>query len=123
MRIGNTVSDTSKIVQYTSATYYSSGTRVWNTLGNGSLYATTGTIETFTISSWTADGDISPYAYKTNITIATTLSTNTIVELINDNAISFANYGFAIGSISSQTATIYAVEQPTSSTTLKIRIQ
>jgi len=41
-RIGNTVSDTSKIVQYTgSATLYSSGTRVWNTLGNGSLYAKT----------------------------------------------------------------------------------
>lgn len=41
MKIGATISDTSKIVQYTSANYYSSGTRVWNALGNGSLYATT----------------------------------------------------------------------------------
>lgn len=42
MKIGNTISDTSKIVQYTgSATLYSSGTRVWDTLGNGSLYAKT----------------------------------------------------------------------------------
>lgn len=39
MKIGATVSDTSKIVQYTSANYYSSGTRVWNAIGNGSLYA------------------------------------------------------------------------------------
>lgn len=40
MKIGNTISDTSKIVQYTgSATLYSSGTRVWDTIGNGGLYA------------------------------------------------------------------------------------
>ena len=46
-RIGNTVSDTSKIVQYTgSATLYSSGTRVWNTLGNGGLYATSADLST-----------------------------------------------------------------------------
>lgn len=38
-KIGNTVGDTSKIIQYTgSATLYSSGTRVWAS-GNAALYA------------------------------------------------------------------------------------
>ena len=39
-KIGSTVDSVTKIVQYQgSATLYSSGTRVWGTLGNGSLYA------------------------------------------------------------------------------------
>lgn len=64
MKIGNTVSDTSKIVQYTgSATLYSSGTRVWDTIGNGSLYALKSDIPTNYVSS--LDGNTGAITLKT----------------------------------------------------------
>ena len=81
-----------------------------------------GTVETFTISSWTADNTIAPYTYKANITIQSTLSAQSIVELINDDATLFATYGFAIGSIASQVATIYSIGEPSSSVSLSVRI-
>lgn len=83
------------------------------------------TIESFTIqsSSWTADNSIAPFTVKANITISKTLSANTIVELINDNAISFATYGFSIGAINGQVATIYALEAPSANVGLKIKVE
>lgn len=83
------------------------------------------TIESFTIqsSSWTTDNNIAPFTVKANITISQTLSANTIVELINDDAISFATYGFSIGAINGQVATIYALEAPTANVGLKIKVE
>lgn len=82
-------------------------------------------IESFTIqsSSWTTDSNIAPFTVKANITISKTLSANTIVELINDDAISFATYGFSIGAISGQVATIYALEAPSANVGLKIKVE
>lgn len=79
-------------------------------------------IETYTISSWTALSSSSPYTYQATVTATATIGNNTIVELINDQAVLFATYGFAIGSVSGQNITIYSIGQPSSSVTLKVSI-
>ena len=73
-------------------------------------------IETVTISSWSTDDNIGPYKFTGKGTIQTILKDSSIVELINDNPIVFAKYGFAIGSITGQEITFYAIEQPNSAT-------
>lgn len=81
-----------------------------------------GTTESYTIADtdWTDAAGVSPFTYSTTVTATHTIGVNTIVELINDQAVAFANYGFAIGSISGQSVTIYALDAPTTSVTLKI---
>lgn len=81
-----------------------------------------GTTETYATdySDWSAAGGVSPFTYSTTVTATHTIGANTIVELINDQAVQFAKYGFAIGSVSGQNVTIYALEQPVQSISLKI---
>ena len=81
-------------------------------------------IETATIqtTSWNTLSSQLPYQYSTNITLTTTLDTNSIVELINNQPVLFATYGFAIGSISGQVATIYSIGQPSESVTLTLGV-
>lgn len=81
-----------------------------------------GVVETFAITSWTADANISPYAYKATVTATATIGANTIVELLNNNAILFATYGFAIGDITNQVVTIYSIGEPESTISISIRI-
>lgn len=84
-----------------------------------------GTTETFTkaTSDWTALAASSPYTYSTTVTLATTLSASSEVELINDQLVAFANYGFGILSIAGQVATIASIGQPDSSITFKIKVR
>lgn len=84
-----------------------------------------GTTETFTkaTSDWTALAASSPYTYSTTVTLATTLSASSEVELINDQLVAFANYGFGILSITGQVATIASIGQPDSSITFKIKVR
>ena len=86
------------------------------------ILLTSGEIEPFVISSWTADNTIAPYTYKGTATLITTLAYDTIVELINNNPVLFATYGFAIGNITGQVVTIYSIGEPSSSVTLNVRI-
>ena len=81
-----------------------------------------GTDETYTIADtdWTALSASSPYTYSADVTATYTIGANTIVELLNDQAVNFATYGFAIGAVSSQTVTIYSIGAPSSSVTLKV---
>ena len=81
-------------------------------------------IETATIqsTSWNTLSSQLPYQYSTNITLTTTLDTNSIVELINNQPVLFATYGFAIGNISGQVATIYSIGQPSESVTLTLGV-
>lgn len=78
--------------------------------------------ETITIptSSWSALADSAPFDYSATVTITTTLGENSTVELINNNALLFANYGFSILSVSGQTATIASIGQPDDNVTLKV---
>ena len=81
-----------------------------------------GTTETYTIttSDWTALASSDPYTYSATVTATTTIGANTIVHLYNDQPVNFANYGFAVASVSGQVLTIYSIGAPSSSVTLKI---
>lgn len=81
-----------------------------------------GTTESYTItsSSWSALSSSDPYDYQATVTATATIGANTIAELINDQAVAFGTYGFAIGSIAGQSVTIYSIGAPSASTTLKI---
>lgn len=89
----------------------------------GLIDAITPAIETYTIADtdWTALASSSPYIYSADVTATHTTQNDTLVELLNTDAVAFANYGFAIGAVNGQTVTIYATAQPTASTTIKIR--
>lgn len=82
------------------------------------------TTETQTIesTSWSELSDSSPYTYSATVTATTTIGTDSIVELINNQAVLFATYGFAIGSISGQNITIYSIGQPSTSVTLTVGV-
>lgn len=78
--------------------------------------------ETYTIASsgWSSVSSSNPYTYSTTVTATHTIGADTIIELLNDQPVLFANYGFAIASASGQNLTIYALDAPTSSITLTI---
>lgn len=81
-----------------------------------------GESESYTIatSDWSSLSNSDPYTYQTTVTATHTIGNNTVAELLNDSAVTFATYGFAIGSISGQSVTIYSIGQPSASVTLKI---
>ena len=81
-----------------------------------------GVTESYTIADtdWSEAAGISPFTYSATVSATYTIGANTLAELINDQAVLFGNYGFAIGSISGQTITLYALDAPVSSVTLKI---
>lgn len=80
------------------------------------------TRESFTVANWSALSDKSPFTYSATVTAATQIGADTAVELINDDAVKFGTYGFAIGAVSGQIITIYSVGAPSSSVTLKVDI-
>lgn len=82
------------------------------------------TRETFTIQSnaWASASGVSPFAYSATVTASTTIGVDTLVELINDNALAFAAHGFAIGDVTGQVITIYTVNAPADAVTLIIDI-
>ena len=99
--------------------------------GTRNAYTTTDITPTSTITyeeqtiqstSWTALSDNNPYTYQATITITTTLSENSVVELINNQAVLFATYGFAIANIIGQVATIYSIGQPNENINLKLGV-
>lgn len=69
------------------------------------------TYETLTVSStsWSILNNSSPYTYQATVTLTTTLSENSVVELINNQAVLFATYNFAIGQVNGQNITIYSI--------------
>lgn len=79
-------------------------------------------ILTIESTSWSELSNSSPYTYSATITATTTIGTDSIVELINNQPVLFATYGFAIGSISGQVATIYSIGQPSESVTLTLEV-
>lgn len=91
----------------------------WTNMPSTALVTETLTIES---TSWSELSDSSPYTYSATVTAATTIGTDSIVELINNQAVLFATYGFAIGSISGQNITIYSIGQPSESVTLTLEV-
>lgn len=92
------------------------------------VYPRTPIIESVNIyytDTWEELSNADPYKYSIDIYFAN-LTTNTkIVELINDNAVLFANYGFCIGEFNEALggAKIYALKQPQEDIILKFRLE
>lgn len=86
-----------------------------------------GTSETLTIATtdWTALSASDPYDYSATVTATTTISATSTVELINDQAVLFGTYGFAIGSVdtTNNTVTVYSIGQPSASVSLTIKVR
>lgn len=79
-------------------------------------------VESFTVNTWGALADKAPFTHSATATANTVIGADTLVELVNDNAVAFATYGFTIGAINGQTITFYAIGQPTASVTLRVEI-
>lgn len=92
---------------------------------DGTWGTVAGTEEALTIATtdWTALSNASPYDYSATVTAITTIGANSTVELVNDQAVLFGTYGFAIGAISGQDVTIYSIGQPDTSVTLTIKVR
>lgn len=96
--------------------------RITNILNN--TLKITNIVESFSIpiTNWTTLENADPYTYSTTVNITSALSTNSIVELINNQPVLFATYGFAIGRISGQNITIYSIGQPSENVTLTVGV-
>lgn len=77
---------------------------------------------TIVTSAWTALSGSAPYTYSATVTVTAEISQTSVIELYNNNAVLFANYGFAIGAVSGQTVTVYSIGLPTESVTLTIQV-
>lgn len=98
-----------------------------NPVTSGGVYTAisnkaTGTTETYTVasSSWSALTDGTPYTHYATVTATYSIGGNTVVHLLNNQAILFGTHGFAVGSVVGQVVTIYSIGAPDSSVTLKI---
>lgn len=89
--------------------------------------ASIGTTETLTIADtdWSALSSSDPYDYSTTVSATATIGANSTVELLNDQAVLFSTYGFAIGAVdtTNNTVTIYSIGQPDASVSLKINVK
>lgn len=113
------VSDTNDRLIY-SAKYINSQI---DSLASGAI----GTTETLTIADtdWSALSSSDPYDYSATKTLTATIGANSTVELINDAAVDFATYGFAIGAVdtANNTVTFYSIGAPSASKTLKVNVK
>lgn len=80
------------------------------------------TAEEYTVSEWErmVDETVEPYIYKAEVTASYLIGEDTQVELINNSAVLFAKYGFAIASAEGQTLTVYALDAPYDPVTLRV---
>lgn len=74
---------------------------------------------------WGALVNSSPYTHSATKTLTAQIGAGSIVELINDNAVLFAAYGFAIGSVdvANNAITLYSIGAPDVSATLKVNVR
>ena len=79
--------------------------------------------ETVTPEMWQDLNGNEPFAKMASVTLSTTISANSTVELINDQAVAFANYGFNIGMINEQRVVLFALDSPTNNITFTFSIR
>lgn len=73
-------------------------------------------------ANWSALSDASPFTVSASVTASAEITTNSTVELINNQAVLFANYGFAIGAVSGQNIVFYAIDTPEAAVNLTVEI-
>lgn len=80
------------------------------------------TFESISISNsdWIDLSDSSPFKYQVTKSTTYQFSGDTLVELMNDNPLLFANNGIVIGSLGSSTVTFWCIEKPESSVSLSL---
>lgn len=71
---------------------------------------------------WQHSTDIAPFNWYADVTATTPIGTDSIVELVNNDPISFANYGFAIAEAAGQTLRFLAYSIPGDWNELKVVI-
>ena len=78
--------------------------------------------ENYTIatSDWSSLQDSSPYTYSATVTASYTIGNDTVIELMNNQPVLFAQHGFAVASVSEQVLTIYSIGVPSASVTLEV---
>lgn len=84
-----------------------------------------GDLETYTIpaANWSDLSDADPFTAYASVTATHPITSETIVELYNDQAVLFANSGFVIGSVSGQNIVFYAISAPEEEVNLKVRLK
>lgn len=82
-------------------------------------------IQRIAVADWLEANSIYPFKYQTTFQNANIDTDLTLVELINNDAILFMEYGFSIGYVNeiNKTITLYALEKPISSVELLFRLE
>ena len=75
------------------------------------------------VDSWVEDNTISPFKHKAEVIAEPFRDDAVVIELINDNALLFAKYGFALASCGGGIATFYAVKKPEEEITFKVGVE
>ena len=75
-------------------------------------------------TDWEELENESPFAYKVTVSSSIdTIGENTEVGIINDQPTLFANYGFVVGAVNDQDIEIWAIDKPSESVALTIRLR
>lgn len=96
------------------------GVKSWEDITPGGDVEITATI---TPEMWQDLNGNEPFAKMASVTLSATISANSTVELINDQAVAFANYGFNIGMINEQQVVLFALDSPTNNITFTFGIR
>lgn len=112
---------------YTTETFYEIANRISNleqNQGSGGSAVSASIFETIVIDEFSALEEAQgPYTHFAEVTLTNSLDDKASVELLNNNAVLFATYGFAIASVSSgNVVTVYSINKPAESVTLTFEI-
>lgn len=70
------------------------------------------------INTWNELPDSTPYTHQANVVLDNSIAISKSIELLNNDPVLFAKYGFAIGNIVGNSVNIYSVGLPTEAVTL-----
>lgn len=114
---------------YTTETFYEITNRISNLeqnqgTGSGGSAVSASIFETIVINDFSALEEAQgPYTHFANVTLTNSLDDKASVELLNNNAVLFATYGFAIASVSSgNVVTVYSINKSAEAVTLTFEI-
>lgn len=118
---------------YTTETFYEIANRISNleqnqgsggSGGSGAGAVSSSIFESVTINDFSALEEAQgPYTHFANVTLTNSLDDKASVELLNNNAVLFATYGFAIASVGAgNVVTIYSINKSAEAVTLTFEI-
>ena len=113
---------TSGDVSYSDSIEYESGTIGAKVKYIDNKYKVESENVTVSEDSWERipDESVEPYIFSSVVQVQHTIGENTKVELINNNAVMFAQYGFAIADADEEYITFYSVKKPSNDVSLRV---